>query len=251
MLRGHTARRRPYARKAQLHGTALVTASLLASQPAALADPTEYYRALRELPPVYWDNSTKVFVATGYAEIAAVLRDHRRFRSSRSHHRDDLAGRGMGELEPVLRMLSQQILFLDPPDHTQVRNALKPSFSESATAAREPVVDQIVADLLDQLPERGTAESWVISPACCPTRLTAMRFGLPDQVERLGVWADAYETLLSSVGSLPHIQDRAVLPVLEEAWTAFRAYASEQRNGGRRPDQRAGQRVRGTRHDRA
>ena len=101
---------------------------LLASQPAALADPTEYYRALCELPPVYWDDSTKVFVAIGYAEIAAVLRDHRRFRSSRSHHRDDLAGRGMGELEPVLRMLSQQILFLDPPGHTQVRNALKPSW---------------------------------------------------------------------------------------------------------------------------
>ena len=136
-------------------GIAAVTPCWAWVGPAVIADPVPFYRAVAELPSVYWDETSKVWVCRGYAEVSAVLRDHSRFRSGRRHSSDALDARGMAEAAQVQQLLDQQLLFLDPPDHATARDALRTAFTPAATAGREPVVAGIVRDLLDRLPRQG------------------------------------------------------------------------------------------------
>lgn len=196
-----------------------------------IADPGPFYRAVAELPPVYWDETSKVWVCRGYAEVSAVLRDHNRFRSGRRHTSEALDARGMGDVAQVQQLLDQQLLFLDPPDHTTARDALRTAFTPAATASREPAVAGIVRDLLQRLPGHGQVDVLADFAGPLPTLLNAVRLGLTDRIDELGAWADAYGALLGSVGSLPRIQDRRVVPVLEEARESLRGLVAERRGG--------------------
>ncbi len=200
-------------------------------RPDVIADPVPFYRAVAELPPVYWDETSKVWVCRGYAEVSAVLRDHNRFRSGRRHSSEALGSRGMADAAHVQRLLDQQLLFLDPPDHTTAREALRAAFTPAATANRECAVAGVVQELLERLPDHGPVDVVGAYAGPLPVRLNAVRLGLTDRVDQLREWADAYGALLGSVGSLPRIQDRRVVPVLQEARESLRGLVAERRAG--------------------
>lgn len=88
------------------------------SLPSVIADPTGYIDAIAELGPLFFDEVGKVWVCSGYRESTAVLKDHRRFSSARSHEPQMLAERGLGTAAGVAGMVLEQMLFVDPPKST-------------------------------------------------------------------------------------------------------------------------------------
>ncbi|MGY1868196.1 amino acid adenylation domain-containing protein [Nocardia gipuzkoensis] len=196
-----------------------------------IADPSIYRRAVQELAPVFWDEVGKVWVCSGYQESATVLRSHKCFRSARIPNEHAMAARGMSDVGRVARLVSQQMLFLDPPDHTIIRTALKPAFIPAAVAAREDRVQEIVDGLLNTLPKHGTVELVETFAGPLPTALIASRLGLDDRTADVFSWAGAYETLLGSLATLPHVRDRAVIPALLDACKVLREEARRRRGG--------------------
>lgn len=205
------------------HGIHLLTS------PAVIADPSGYRAAIRGLGPLFWDEVGKVWVCSGHPEASAVLADSRRFRAARLPEAGSLAERGMPEIGRVAELLSLQMLFRDPPDHTVIRDRLKGAFSGPALALREETVRRIVRERLETLPDTGTVDIVAGFAGPLPTLLVAERLGLSGRVEDVAAWAAAYEKLLGSLATLPHVHDRGVVPLLLDAVATLRAEAFRRR----------------------
>ena len=83
---------------------------------AITQDPYPTYAALRARSPVHRSLLTHAWVLTRYADVGAVLRDHRRF--SNDPRRREAAHRGIGALPAGPDDYSR--LLVDPPEHTRL-----------------------------------------------------------------------------------------------------------------------------------
>ncbi len=106
-------------------------------------DPYPVYAALRERDPVHWDEKHQVWVLTRYADVAASLADPR-------------LARGAGDLkveveDPLRRVLSQMMLFSEPPRHTRLRALANRAFTPRRVEAMRPRIQAIVDELLDAI----------------------------------------------------------------------------------------------------
>jgi amino acid adenylation domain-containing protein len=196
-----------------------------------IAEPRRYVEAVRELAPIFWDDVAKAWVCTGYQEADAILRDHESFRASRVRDAETLQERGLTEAASISRLLARQLLFLDPPDHTAIRAAMQPAFTRSAVVQRRDGVRAIVDELVDALPERGSVDVVASLAGPLPTRLVCSLLGMPGREDAILESADAYETLLGSLSSLPHVRDQSIVARLERAATLFRDEARRRRGG--------------------
>ncbi|MEU8204080.1 cytochrome P450 [Streptosporangium sp. NPDC049046] len=113
--------------------------------PAGRADPYPAYDWLRSRAPVHHDVMSRLWLVTGHADCAAVLRD-RRFSASAGQQ-----GRARGEELPP------SMLTTDPPDHTRLR---APGLLLLGPAAIASVAGGIAADV-DDLLERLAGETVV------------------------------------------------------------------------------------------
>ncbi|WP_433073276.1 cytochrome P450 [Dactylosporangium sp. CA-052675] len=100
-------------------------------------------------PGLTWDPRLRRFVLTGYAEVAAVLRDPVTFSSAvappvPAADRDLLAG--------FAAWSARWLFFLDPPDHTVRRAPVARALAPSAIAPRAEPVAALARRLLADLP---------------------------------------------------------------------------------------------------
>ncbi|WP_409238116.1 amino acid adenylation domain-containing protein [Streptomyces sp. PA5.6] len=192
-----------------------------------IADPGLYWRAIAELPPVFYDEVGGVWVCSGYAESVEILANHRAFSSARHHSPDDLAARGMSGIVPTAEMLSAQFLFNDPPDHTRIRNALRAEFSPAGLQRHDPDLRAIADRALDALPDAGTIDLVKDFAERLPEHLMTHLLGMTGRGAELTAWADAYERLLSSVSTFPSRADLETVPLLDKALAGLRRLAAE------------------------
>ncbi|MDP7030506.1 MAG: cytochrome P450 [Phycisphaerales bacterium] len=119
-------------------------------------DPHSYYRGLREAEPVHWNERWGGWVLTGYDDVVTVLRDREHFSSDRMGFlARELPAEKQADYKPIFDVLSQWMVFRDPPDHTRLRILLNKFFTPKAVEAFRPRVRGIVNDLLDDLAPKG------------------------------------------------------------------------------------------------
>ncbi|MFI6785499.1 amino acid adenylation domain-containing protein [Micromonospora sp. NPDC050276] len=188
-----------------------------------IADPHRYIRQIQELGPVFYDETSRVWVCTGYEESVKVLTRHAIFSSARLINSEELQSRGLGEAADVVGMLQKQLIFKDPPAHTAVREALREHFSGSRVRAWSHAMQDIVRRALAGLPAHGTADIIADFAANLSSPLIAALLGMEGRESEISRWADAYEALLGSVSALPDIRDKTVIPVLTDALAALQA----------------------------
>src|SRR5687768_4451604 len=86
------------------------------------ADPYPFYAELRAQAPVYrttLPGRRPVWLVTRYADVVALLKDERLVKNRRN---TDPSGSAKQPWMPAfLRPLAQNMLDLDPPDHTRLR----------------------------------------------------------------------------------------------------------------------------------
>jgi cytochrome P450 len=118
--------------------------------PSVLADPYPVFRRLRLEDPVHEDPDGRGWMVSRYDDVASVLGD-RRFSAERvlTHQEQDATP------NPVQKALARQMLFLDPPDHTRLRNLFTKAFTPHRVEALRPQIIDMVTELLNSAEDTG------------------------------------------------------------------------------------------------
>ncbi len=103
-------------------------------------DPHPTWRRLRDEAPVYRNDKHDFYALSRYADIEAAHRDPRTFSSARGTVLE-LMGNDLASTE--------QMIFLDPPEHTRLRHLVSRAFTPRRVAELEDRVRTMCAAMLD------------------------------------------------------------------------------------------------------
>ncbi|GIU84140.1 MAG: biotin biosynthesis cytochrome P450 [Acidimicrobiales bacterium] len=170
--------------------------ALEAFSPEQWDNPYPYYHRLRREHPLLYDEERDVWLLTRYADCEAVLRDPR-WSSNPAHIRKPRPIEEASVREAMAYTGSNVLLFMDPPDHTRIRNLVSRNFTPRAVARLRPRIEQIVDDLLDQAAEKGELEIVGEYGFVVPVTVICELLGVPvEDRERFGPWSQAASRLL-------------------------------------------------------
>ena len=155
-------------------------------------DPYPTYAKLRARDPVHRSRLLQAWVFTRYADVDAILRDHRRFSSD---PRKRPAPRRRRASLP--RAEEPSMLFLDPPDHTRLRALVNKAFTPRAVAALEPHVRELATTLLDAVDDPSAFDLMEAVAKPLPVIVIAEMLGIPPEDRaRFAVWSDQRARIL-------------------------------------------------------
>jgi len=162
------------------------------TQPSVIANPYPYYDRLRDLPPQFGlldyppgtvpgqDTPRPAWVFLKYEDVATIARDHRSF-SSRDPMQEASAA-------PSLMLVNH-----DRPRHTELRGIAQQAFTPRRVEEDiAPVIERIVAEILDDLPTGDVDVMETIAPIL-PARVMTHLIGTPPEDHGLlRRWANAF-----------------------------------------------------------
>jgi cytochrome P450 len=131
--------------------------------PEVIADPYPIYRHYRETDPIHWgltsnsrlDGTWYIF---RYQDVTAIL-DSPNFGREAQKVRGDNAG---SPIPPAFRglssMVSNWMVFRDPPNHTRLKTLVNKVFSPRLVENLRPAIAHIADDLLDRIHLKGTMD---------------------------------------------------------------------------------------------
>jgi len=164
-------------------------------------DPYPVYARLRDEDPVH-PTDTGTWVVSRYEDCSVALRDPR-FRATGSAERR-AAREAMSETP--LGMLSNSMLFMDPPEHTQLRGLVQKAFTPRAVDDLKPRIHEIAGELLDAAGRRGEMDVVADYAYPLPVKVICELLAIPD--------AD-HELFSEHSGKLAGVVD--IVPDLETA----------------------------------
>ncbi|KAF3996878.1 cytochrome P450 [Glaciimonas immobilis] len=118
-----------------------------------LNNPYPTYHALREAGPLHWNEEFcgGAWLLTEYADVASALRDPRLSVRRAGGWTNSSGPDAMEELREFKRIFSRSLLFVDPPQHTRLRQVMNAGFKPAALQALAPRIQTLVDGLLDTL----------------------------------------------------------------------------------------------------
>lgn len=188
--------------------------------PEVLADPYPLYARLRSEDPVHWDPFLHAWVVTRYDDVVTVLHD---FSADRTPTPAELERMGLGRIAPIAQVMVKQMLFMDPPAHTRLRNLAASAFAPYRMEVLRGHIQEIADSLLEAVQARGRMDVIRDFAAPLPAILTAEMLGVPAaDHERLKGWSQDFAEML---GNFQHNPDRVagVLKSVEEMTSYFRS----------------------------
>jgi cytochrome P450 len=189
-------------------------------EPEVLADPYPLYARLRSEDPVHWDPFLHAWVVTRYDDVVTVLHD---FSADRTPAPVELERMGLGRIAPIAQVMVKQMLFMDPPAHTRLRNLAASAFAPYRMEVLRGHIQEIADTLLDDVRRRGRMDVIRDFAAPLPAIVTAEMLGVPtSDHERLKEWSQDFAEML---GNFQHNPDRVagVLKSVEEMTAYFRS----------------------------
>ncbi len=185
--------------------------------PAHREDPYPRYHALRTADPVHWSDLFQAWVLTRHADVARVLRgagfsvDRTRFDTARHASLPPVRE----EFHEIAEALKRVLIFLDPPDHTRIRNLVVKAFTPRIVATKHARVQGRVDELLDAGARDGGLD-WVRDFAnALPVMVIAEILGVPAaRHAAFKRWADDLGALLDPFITA-EVFDRAMGSALE------------------------------------
>jgi cytochrome P450 len=163
-------------------------------KPEVIADPSPFYRRLREHEPVHWDPYLHSWVVTSYAECVAVLSKYRAARLPSLEHLDAM---GLTMLAPHVALMLRQILFMDGPAHMHLRAMCMVAFTPKRVELMRKVTSARAHELIDRACESGRMDLVADFAGPYPAIILANLMGLPaEDGQQLKSWsADVSELL--------------------------------------------------------
>lgn len=181
-------------------------------------DPYAVYAELRETAPIFRAEDG-FWYASSYAAAEAVFRNSAlgQGRGRESRIRSDPRFARSESLQTLGHMLP----FMDPPDHTRLRQLIARAFTPRAVEKMRPFLERRVDALCDAIGEKGRAELMSELADHIPVAVICEMLGAPgDRHRDLVAWADR---LVASVH--PTVSDED-LAWADEGARLFREYVS-------------------------
>ena len=151
-------------------------------RPDVLLDPYPHYARLRERGPVVHDPGRDIWLVPGYAEVSALLRNHREFVSG-----DGVlyaSARGREERYPLIEN--------DPPTHTRIRRSVQPSFNKAGMDDLLPGISSAAEEIVLEAVGQGEVDVVQALAQPMPDRAMELLTGLtPPTMQKLVDWSDA------------------------------------------------------------
>jgi pimeloyl-[acyl-carrier protein] synthase len=123
--------------------------------PEWAGDPYPLYRRLAGSGPVYRDEWLRSWVVLGHREIVALSRDDRLSGARITDVHEKLPPAARQDMTPLAAVLSDMMLFTEPPRHTHLRRLLKPGLTPRFVQSLRPLVERLADELLDAVEARG------------------------------------------------------------------------------------------------
>ncbi|MBI3964007.1 MAG: cytochrome P450 [Chloroflexi bacterium] len=176
-------------------GSAVLEDDLLS--PDVTRDPHPYFHRLRAEDPVHWNELWGGWVLTRYDDVLAAFRDPR-FSSDRFtsylHRRTD-ANRSASNA--TFRMLSEWMVFRDPPDHTRLRLFVNKAFTPRVIEGLRPLIERTVDDLLTEVVARDRCDLvWDFAYPLPAIVIAGMLGVVLEDCDRLKAWSDELATIV-------------------------------------------------------
>ena len=162
---------------------------------AVMTDPYPVYRELRRGHRVVELPQYDAFALTRFEDVWRVLTDRDRFsifegpvfhRQALLHHHDGPPDTSVSHPVPTFSML-------DPPAHTELRQALLGPFRPRSVAPMEPTVRQFARARLDQLAARDVFDVRHDYASPVAAQVAALQLGFPvEDAELLVGWVNAF-----------------------------------------------------------
>jgi cytochrome P450 len=144
-------------------------------------DPFDLYRRMREEAPVYYDEEQDFYALTRHEDVAAALKDHETYSSSRGC---DLAMVKAGEVP------QKSIIFMDPPDHRLLRSLVNKAFTPRAIQSQKETVIELIDRYLGAVnPDRFDVVQDFSGPF--PVEVITKMAGVPEEYrQQVRHWID-------------------------------------------------------------
>src|SRR6056297_1207180 len=137
-------------------------------------DPYVVYRRLRDEAPAYWNPELRFWVLSRFDDVLDAFRDFETFSSrggvALENRRPITAGQGGG---------FEQMIELDPPDHTRFRKLVSRVFTGRRVADMEDEVRRIVRGYIDAVAPRGECDLVEDITGPFPMEVIASVLGIP------------------------------------------------------------------------
>jgi len=135
-------------------------------------DPHPTWKRMRDDAPVYRNEEYDFYALSRYHDVEAAHRDPATFSSARGTVLE-LMGHDLSS--------TGQIIFLDPPAHTELRHLVSRAFTPRRTAALEERVRGLCADMLDAQRDRDGFDYVQDFGAKLPSMVISSLLGVPDE----------------------------------------------------------------------
>jgi hypothetical protein len=195
-------------------------------EPDVIAAPYELFHALRTFDPVHWDPYMHAWVVTSYPEVVTVLMNYSADRTPQPAYLDEL---GLSVMKPFAEVMLQQMLFMDAPMHSRLRNLCAAAFTPRRVEELRTVIQSVADELIDKAMAKGQINLLADFADPFPAIVTAKLLGVPaEDHKQLGAWViDVAEVL----GNFQHHPDRvtAIVQSLENLKNYVAARMAEQR----------------------
>lgn len=141
-------------------------------------NPHDVWTWMRANEPVYRDEKNKLWAVTRHADVMDVERRSMVFSSA-------------GEYRAVSSPGESNMIAQDDPRHRQQRMLVQPQLTRHGVAERADEIRQLVAELVDDIVERGECEVVNMIAGQLPARLTSRLLGFPEEMwPHLKSWSE-------------------------------------------------------------
>jgi cytochrome P450 len=199
-----------------------------------LQDPYPTYRRFQAEGPIHFTALGSGFQTVfSYSLVSSLLRDPR-FSAKRSgamlatipeQHRSNYA--------PLMGMLAQWLLFMDPPEHSRLRKLMNKGFTPVVAEMLRPQIEGFLDRMFDDLDGRTEIEFMSQLAHPFPARVIAELLGIPPSMnDDLLRWSEAIAMMLGNPHRTPE-QCTAAQDAILALTNFFRAaVATRRRNPG-------------------
>ena len=158
-------------------------------------DPTDVYRRLRDEAPVFHSERYGFYALSRHADVVTA---HRDWQGLSSAHGVDLSTLSK---DPELIRSYQSIIMMDPPEHDRMRSLVSRVFTPRAVTALEPMVREVICEMLAPLEGLDRFDAVAEFSAPFPVEIISRMLGVPaDDRQQIRHWLDA--TLHRERGSM-------------------------------------------------
>ncbi|MBO0782561.1 MAG: cytochrome P450 [Ktedonobacteraceae bacterium] len=136
--------------------------------------PHVFYAQLRSVGPLHYVEGLNTWILTTYEDALFVLKDPRFVKD-----RKKVLEPQQDERNTLQEVIFQNMLTVDPPDHTRLRRLVSKAFTPRMIEQLRPRVQQIADELLDEVQEKGSMDLIMDFAYPLPITVISEMLGIP------------------------------------------------------------------------